>query len=212
MCRIALVSSGFSCSALIASVVGRMANLILRRCASRFTSSMTGKAPVPVPITSRRHFQGMSSPTEAECVQRRRGTFWTVSFCACRCGPGRSRRHARKSSHRYGLNQRNSDITRVSKNAFEDGHWDKAVLSAFIEINDQVKKIVLQKTKKELDGGSLMNMAFSINSPIIKLTDLLNQAERDVQIGFMQIFAGSMTGIRNPHAHANLIIDASRGS
>src|SRR6202051_3743819 len=65
MCRIALVSSGFSCSALIASVVGSMANLILRRCASRFTSSITGNAPVPVPITSRRHFQGISSSIES---------------------------------------------------------------------------------------------------------------------------------------------------
>ena len=49
---------------MIASVVGDMANLILRRCASRFTSSMTGVAPVPVSITSRRHFQGMSSSIE----------------------------------------------------------------------------------------------------------------------------------------------------
>ena len=39
-------------------------------------------------------------------VQKRRGTFWTVSFCACRCGPGRSRHHAHKSSHRCGSNQR----------------------------------------------------------------------------------------------------------
>ena len=37
------------------------ANLTLRRCASLFTSSMTGNAPVPVPITSCRHFQGISS-------------------------------------------------------------------------------------------------------------------------------------------------------
>jgi hypothetical protein len=27
----------------------------------------------------------------------------------------------------------------------------------------------------------------------------------------MQIFAGSMTGIRNPHAHVNWVIDAKRG-
>jgi hypothetical protein len=35
---------------LIAFFVGRIASLILRRVASFFTSSMTGKAPVPVPI------------------------------------------------------------------------------------------------------------------------------------------------------------------
>ena len=39
----------------------QVSNLIPRRLASRFTSSMTGKLPVPVPITSRRHFHGMSS-------------------------------------------------------------------------------------------------------------------------------------------------------
>jgi len=44
--------------------VGRMSNLILRRLASRFTSAMTGNAPAPVPITKRRHFQGMTSSIE----------------------------------------------------------------------------------------------------------------------------------------------------
>ena len=53
-----------------------------------------------------------------------------------------------------------------------------------------------------------MNMAFSVDSPIIKLRDVSNQTERGVQIGFMEIFAGSMTGIRNPSAHANRVIDA----
>jgi hypothetical protein len=53
--------------------------------ASRFTSSMTGMAPVPVSITSRRHFQGMSSSIEGGvCPNAAR-----FLFCACRCGPGR---------------------------------------------------------------------------------------------------------------------------
>src|ERR1700675_4000557 len=82
MCRIALVSSGFSCSALIASVVGSMANLILRRCASRFTSSMTGNAPVPVPITSRRHFQGISSSIESGVCPNSSRNFWEGFFFA----------------------------------------------------------------------------------------------------------------------------------
>jgi len=49
----------------MASAVGRMTNLIPRRLASCFTASMTGKAPVPVPITSRRQFQGMSSSIDS---------------------------------------------------------------------------------------------------------------------------------------------------
>jgi hypothetical protein len=58
----ALVSFGFSFNVLIAWAVGSISNLILRRAASRFTSLMTGSAPVPVPITSRRHFQGIFPP------------------------------------------------------------------------------------------------------------------------------------------------------
>ena len=60
-CRIALVCSNSRLSFSIASAVGTTTSLIFRRLASRFTSSMTGNAPVPVPITSRLHFQGISS-------------------------------------------------------------------------------------------------------------------------------------------------------
>src|SRR3989442_990394 len=45
----------------MAFFVGRITSLILRRLASFFTSSITGNAPVPVPITRRVHFQGMAS-------------------------------------------------------------------------------------------------------------------------------------------------------
>ena len=45
----------------MASAVGTNDQFDFSALASRFTSSMTGKAPVPVPITSRWHFQGISS-------------------------------------------------------------------------------------------------------------------------------------------------------
>src|SRR6266851_55236 len=46
----------------MASLVGTMTNSTWRRSASRFTSFITGKRPyAPVPITSRRHFQGIFS-------------------------------------------------------------------------------------------------------------------------------------------------------
>jgi hypothetical protein len=65
-----------------------MANLILRGCASRFTSSMTGMAPVPVPITSRRHFQGMSSSTErGVCPKAARNFFGRFLFALADVAP-----------------------------------------------------------------------------------------------------------------------------
>src|SRR5262249_11773227 len=50
-CRIAFVSGRAAFNSSMAWAVGKMRNSILRRWASFFTSSITGKAPVPVPIT-----------------------------------------------------------------------------------------------------------------------------------------------------------------
>src|SRR5712692_6072879 len=71
-CRIALVAAGSCFNSWMAFLVGRINNLILRRLASCFTSSITGKAPVPVPITSRRHFQGDGLLLRNRCVSEGR--------------------------------------------------------------------------------------------------------------------------------------------
>ena len=51
-----------------------------------------------------------------------------------------------------------------------------------------------------------MNRVFSVKDPIIELDDLTNESGVNVQKGYMQMFAGAMTGIRNPKAHANVVI------
>lgn len=73
-----------------------------------------------------------------------------------------------------------------------------------------VKVYVKAKTGQELDGAPLMNHAFSVDRPIIILDNLGTDTGRNIQKGYMQIFAGSMTGIRNPKAHANLTIEEAR--
>lgn len=73
-----------------------------------------------------------------------------------------------------------------------------------------VKDIVKQKTNEEYDGARLMNKAFTPNNPIVVLGDLSTQTGKDLQIGYMQIFSGAMTGVRNPKAHDNIVIDRKR--
>ena len=46
-----------------------------------------------------------------------------------------------------------------------------------------------------------MKRTFSANSPILRLNAGVTQSEQDEQLGYMEIFAGVMTGIRNPRAH-----------
>jgi uncharacterized protein (TIGR02391 family) len=102
------------------------------------------------------------------------------------------------------------DIIKVAKDKFEDEYYADAVESALKEVNSRVKEIVKSKTGEELDGARLMNKAFSENNPIIVLNNLSDENGRNIQIGYMQIFAGAMTGIRNPKAHANITIGRER--
>jgi uncharacterized protein (TIGR02391 family) len=101
-------------------------------------------------------------------------------------------------------------IVEVSKSRFETNHLADSVEAAFKEVNNIVKVIVRQKTGQEYDGADLMNRAFSLQNPIIVLDDLSTETGKSIQKGYMQIYSGSMTGVRNPKAHENIIIDSQR--
>lgn len=101
-------------------------------------------------------------------------------------------------------------ITSVAKSRFESNHYADAVESALKEVNSSVKDIVRRKTGDELDGAPLMRTAFSPRNPIIVLDDLSTESGRNIQQGYMEIFAGAIIGIRNPKAHDNIHITENR--
>jgi len=101
-------------------------------------------------------------------------------------------------------------VVKVSKSRFETNHFADSVEAALKEVNNIVKIIVKQRTGKEYDGADLMYKAFSLQKPIIELDDLSTETGKNIQKGYMQIFAGSMIGIRNPKAHENITIDDKR--
>ncbi len=103
-----------------------------------------------------------------------------------------------------------NSIVSVAKKKFEDGHYADAAESAFKEINTRVKVIVKTKTGKELDGANLMFCAFPNKNPLIILGDLATETGRNIQEGYLHIFAGAMLGIRNPKAHENITIGKER--
>lgn len=98
------------------------------------------------------------------------------------------------------------EIRYVSKTRFDDGHFADAVESAFKEVNSRVKELVKDRTGVELDGAALMRKAFSRDAPIVKIGDLTTESGKNVQQGYMEMFAGAMIGIRNPKAHSNQTI------
>ncbi len=98
----------------------------------------------------------------------------------------------------YDIRIKNEKLRNASRKLFLDGHYAQAVEMAYKCVNNTIKKISNEKSR---DGADLMTYVFSEKNPIIKLNDLNTKSELDEQKGFMQIFAGCMTGIRNPRAH-----------
>jgi len=93
-----------------------------------------------------------------------------------------------------------SALKKKTEKLFKDGHHARAVEEAYKLLDNLVKKRAgLSHT--DLTGAKLMQNVFSANSPALRLNEGVSASEKDEQQGYMQIFAGCMTGIRNPRAH-----------
>ena len=53
-----------------------------------------------------------------------------------------------------------------------------------------------------------MRKAFSADDPTLRLNKLQSQSDKDEQRGYMELYAGSMMGIRNPRAHEHELEDS----
>ncbi len=69
------------------------------------------------------------------------------------------------------------------------------------EVNARVKRLWIAAGQPEKDGKALMLSAFSPNSPTIRLDDLSTESGRNIQEGYMHLFAGAIQGVRNPKSH-----------
>lgn len=98
----------------------------------------------------------------------------------------------------------------IAGDRFRATHCADAVEAAFKELGTIVKGLVLQRGGPELDGVALMQTAFSPNKPLIVLADISTQTGKDMQRGYMDLFAGAMSAIRNPKAHGNVTITPVR--
>lgn len=95
------------------------------------------------------------------------------------------------------------ELRSVTRKLFVDGHYARAVEEAYKCINNRVKA----RSGLSADGQDLMNQAFSINNPVLKLNALETASQRDEQLGYMLTLGGCMTGIRNPRAHEHQLWD-----
>ena len=96
-------------------------------------------------------------------------------------------------------------LRRVCRPLFADGYYSLAVQRAWIYIDNMVGQ---KSGRGDKDGADLMRTVFSPNNPILKLNDLQTRSDMNEQQGYMHIFEGAMTGIRNPRVHEHDLEDS----
>lgn len=96
------------------------------------------------------------------------------------------------------------ELRSTSRDLFLDGYYALAVEEAYKCLNNIVKDLT---GLGHLDGVNLMQNAFSLNKPLLKLNNLKTQSQKDQQRGYMEMFAAVITGVRNPRAHEHAYLD-----
>lgn len=95
-------------------------------------------------------------------------------------------------------------LREATRKLFIDGHYARAVEEAYKCLDN----VVRDKSGLLISGKELMDKVFSEKNPILRLNALKTTSQKDEQVGYMLIFGGCMTGIRNPRAHEHRKIDS----
>jgi uncharacterized protein (TIGR02391 family) len=97
-----------------------------------------------------------------------------------------------------------TDLSAATRTLFRDGHYARAVEEAYKFLNSAVRGRAGESTR---DGQALMLHVFDPDAPVLRLSPLRTQSQKDEQSGYRFVFAGVMTGIRNPRAHEYALRD-----
>jgi uncharacterized protein (TIGR02391 family) len=100
-------------------------------------------------------------------------------------------------------------VREIAEPRFRSGHYADSVSNSLIKIEETVREVFKNRRGEERSGRDLMMQAFKFsvdNPPVIKLDDLATRSGRDRQEGYQFLFAGAMSGIRNPKSHSVLAI------
>jgi len=95
-------------------------------------------------------------------------------------------------------------LPNLIRNMFDDGYYSQATFEACKYLDKEVARIA----NCTESGYKLMMKAFQEASPLITLTPLITDTERDEQGGFKFMFTGTVMAIRNPRGHDYKIKDS----
>jgi uncharacterized protein (TIGR02391 family) len=96
------------------------------------------------------------------------------------------------------------DLSAVARTLYRDGYYARAVEEGYKFLNNAVKG---KSGEAVRDGQPLMLHVFDPDAPILRLNRLRTTSQKDEQAGYRFVFAGVMTGVRNPRAHDHALRD-----
>jgi uncharacterized protein (TIGR02391 family) len=108
------------------------------------------------------------------------------------------------AEHPFAVRNVHAAFPDVVRRLFDNGHYSQATFEAFKFVDNTVKRL----SGLDRSGRALMMEAMKEVSPLIQLTPLADETDRNEQEGFKFIFAGSMVAIRNPRGHEHDVTDS----
>ena len=87
---------------------------------------------------------------------------------------------------------------------YADGYYVRAVEEACKFLDNLVKR---RSQRSDLTGSELMKHVFSLNNPILALNSVKTKSEKSEQLGYMELYSGVMSGVRNPRTHEHELVD-----
>ena len=89
-------------------------------------------------------------------------------------------------------------IVASSLSQYRNGHLRDAVLNGVIAVFDMIRG----RTGLNLDGKDLVGQAFGLDKGKLVFSEIGTETGRNDQKGFLQIYEGIYTGVRNVKAHS----------
>jgi uncharacterized protein (TIGR02391 family) len=90
------------------------------------------------------------------------------------------------------------EIEKSSLDQYKAGQLRDAVLNGVIAVFDMIRA----RTKLDLDGVKLTGQAFGIENGKLIFSEVESESGKNDQVGFMKIYEGVYTGVRNVKAHS----------
>jgi uncharacterized protein (TIGR02391 family) len=97
------------------------------------------------------------------------------------------------------------DLPSRVRELYDDGYFAESAFEAFKFVEVEVKRL---SGVHGATGYKLMTRVFNRDNPVLKINSLLTDSHRDEQFGYMYMFAGAQSAIRNPRGHDTEVVDS----